>query len=126
MVPTRTQATQPLVSEATERKHRNLIPFKPGQSGNPRGRPRGARNRLGEDFLGHLCEDFAAHGQAAIERVRQEDPATYLRVIASLVPKELKVKTGPLVGLTEAELNALAHAAQKAVLQASEAAGSGT
>jgi hypothetical protein len=40
-----------LVSALTDRKHRNLIPFKPGQSGNPRGRPRGARNKLGEDFL---------------------------------------------------------------------------
>ena len=32
----------------TERKKlRNLKPFKPRQSGNPKGRPKGARNRLG-------------------------------------------------------------------------------
>ena len=71
--------------------------------------------KLGEDFLADLCEDFARHGAAAIERVRQEDPATYLRVVASLVPKEVKVETHPLAGWTEAELHALAQAAQKAV-----------
>ena len=66
------------------------------------------------EILRH-CEDFAMHGAAAIERVRQEDPATYLRVVASLVPREVKVETNPLAGWTEAELRALVHAAQKAV-----------
>jgi Family of unknown function (DUF5681) len=51
MVPKRTQVAKPLVSELTEGKHKNLIPFKTGQSGNPRGRPKGARNRLSEEFL---------------------------------------------------------------------------
>ena len=35
------------VTDGTEKKLRNLKPFKPGQSGNPKGRPKGARNRLG-------------------------------------------------------------------------------
>jgi Family of unknown function (DUF5681) len=108
-----------LFSDSTEGKQRNLIPFKPGQSGNPRGRPKGARNKLGEEFLTQLCEDFEAHGAAAIERVRQEDPAAYLRAIVSVLPKELKIDrrpdAGPLNDLTEHELRVLLYAARNAV-----------
>jgi len=30
MIPSRTQTAKPIVSDLTERKQRNLIPFKPG------------------------------------------------------------------------------------------------
>ena len=46
------------VTDGTEKKLRNLKPFKPGQSGNPKGRPKGARNRLGTQFLEALEADF--------------------------------------------------------------------
>ena len=36
--------------------------FKPGQSGNPLGRPKGARNRLGTRFLEALEADFSKFG----------------------------------------------------------------
>ena len=64
------------------------------QRGNP-GCPRGSRNKLGEDFIAALAEDFAKHGMRAIETVRRDQPAAYLKVIASLMPKDLSIKVDP-------------------------------
>ncbi len=61
------------------------------QLGNP-GRPKGSRNKLGEDFIAALYEDFHAHGVAAIAEARQKDPVAYVRVVAGLLPKEMKVR----------------------------------
>lgn len=80
--------------EDTPEKHRGLKePWKPGQSGNPAGRPKGSRNKLGEAFISALHDDFNENGVAAIQRVRVDRPHEYLKVIASLLPKELKVTT---------------------------------
>ncbi len=65
--------------------------WQPGQSGNPAGRPKSSRNKLTEDFLKALADDFDQHGKAAIVEVRQEDPAKYLSIVAQLVPKETDV-----------------------------------
>ena len=46
-------------------------PVQTRQSGNPGGRPKGARNKLGEEFLAELYNDFEVNGKAAIERVRK-------------------------------------------------------
>lgn len=66
--------------------------FAPGQSGNPAGRPKGSRNKLGEQFVEALQADFEEHGKAAIETVRKGKPDAYLKVIASLLPKEIKIE----------------------------------
>jgi len=66
-------------------------PFAPGNPGGP-GRPKGSRNKLGEAFVEALHADFEKHGVATIQKVREEKPEQYVKVIASLLPKELKIE----------------------------------
>jgi sugar phosphate isomerase/epimerase len=58
---------------------------------NKGGRPAGSRNRLQSKFLFELAEDFEKHGADAIKLCRLEQPATYVKIIASLMPRELEV-----------------------------------
>lgn len=87
--------------------------FKPGQSGNPEGRPKGSRNKLGEAFVTALHDDFSEHGADAIAKVRATDPSTYMRVVASLLPKEFKIETTS--DLTDEQLDARIRALADAI-----------
>jgi hypothetical protein len=92
------------MTDEPEAKGPEAYRFKPGQSGNPAGRPKGARNKLGEAFVEALHDDFNANGVKAIERMRAEDPGGYVRVIAGLLPKEFKIET--VSELTDEQLDA--------------------
>ena len=78
--------------------------FKPGQSGNPAGRPKGSRNKLGEEFIQKLYADFQEHGEKAIASARLESPLGYVKTIASTLPKELHVKDASLDDMSDTEL----------------------
>ena len=65
--------------------------FKPGVSGNPAGKPKGARTKLGEAFIEALHDSFKKRGIEAIEAVIDEKPEQYLKVIASLMPKDVNL-----------------------------------
>lgn len=74
--------------------------FKPG---NP-GRPKGSRNKLGEAFIEAMHEDFEQHGKDVIEAVRTDKPDQYLKVIASILPKDLNVNINNMDDLTDDQL----------------------
>ena len=48
----------------------------------------GARAGLGDIFLAALAADYEAHGAAAIATLRQERPHDYVKLVASLLPKD--------------------------------------
>ena len=59
-----------------------------------KGRPKGSRNKFSQEFIDALAANFSEHGQGVIEVLRTEDPATYVRICASLVPKDFQI-SGP-------------------------------
>lgn len=75
---------------------RDDLKWKPGQSGNPDGRPKGARSILSERFIAALardfekaCEEDESLGEAAIAAMRAAKPNEYARMVASIIPKEI-------------------------------------
>ena len=68
------------------------------------GRPKGARAKLGEAFIEALRDDFEQHGVAAIQMVRAEKPDQYLKVIASLMPKDVNLNFNDNSEMTDDEL----------------------
>jgi hypothetical protein len=81
--------------------------WQPGVSGNPAGRLRGSRNALSEEVICALLRDFRQHGQKAVARVRRTQPAAYLKILALLVPREMKVEhTGGVKAMTDEQLEA--------------------
>lgn len=70
--------------------------------GNP-GKPKGSRHKLGEEFIAAMQADFAEHGKDVIEAVRKDRPQDYLKVVASLLPKEHKI-IGPMDEMTDDQL----------------------
>jgi hypothetical protein len=77
--------------------------FEKGQSGNPGGQP-ASRQKLTTRFLNALLADFEVHGLQAIKECRETKPEQYVKVVASLLPKEVEIKR-PLDELNDQQLH---------------------
>ena len=100
-------APEPAATVSTEPKQRpsGLIPYQPGQSGNPAGRPKGSRNKLGEAFLADLYANWLENGVDALEKVRIDKPEVYVKVVASILPQQLHVTVNDLDELSDDQLD---------------------
>ena len=90
--------TRKLPQKMEERK------WKPGQSGNPKGRPKGARTKLANAFAADLLDDWNDRGMEAIQQCREQRPQDYLKVIASIMPKDFNVNMRPLEEMSDEQL----------------------
>lgn len=90
------------MSEPTEKKQDTK--FKAGQSGNPAGRPKGSRNKLGENFLSDVQSLWEEEGPKILQDARQEKPMEFAKMVAGILPKELLVRKAPEEEMTDDEL----------------------
>lgn len=71
---------------------------KKGEARNPggvgAGRRSGARNLITSAFLRDLNRAWKEHGERALNRLADEDPGTLVRVVASVLPKQLEGEDG--------------------------------
>ena len=81
--------------------------WKPGQSGNPKGRPKGSRDAITKAFVDDLTKDWREHGAEALEQARKERPAEYVRMVANLLPKEATVQLNMQSQVGQARLEAM-------------------
>lgn len=86
--------------------------YQKGQSGNPHGRPQGARQKLTEKFISDLAANYDRDGMRAIERVAEENPVAYLQIICRLLPKDthLTISTDMSSSLPQDQLRRIAEA----------------
>lgn len=65
--------------------------WEPGTSGNPAGRPKGSRNKLAEEFVGELLDEWQRRGRAAVASLPDDK---LVDVVARVLPKEFQVEAG--------------------------------
>lgn len=91
------------MSDESENTPPKRIIGRPFQPGNP-GRPKGSKNKLADAFVADLHDDWLEHGPAVIAQVRAEKPDQYMKVIASIIPKDHNVTVNNVDDLSDAEL----------------------
>jgi hypothetical protein len=81
--------------------------FQPGNNASQGrgGRPLGSRTKLCRKLLEDLFADWQEGGAAAIKMMRIERPAEYVRVMCSILPKEMLFETGSVSELADDELD---------------------
>src|ERR1700756_4369566 len=65
------------------------------------GRPKGSRNKLAENFVADLRDCWEKHGAAALERVAAEHPEVLVKVIASILPRDLNLNVDVAVNAAD-------------------------
>jgi hypothetical protein len=70
--------------------------FLPGNSGFG-GPPKGARSKFSEAFIQDLHAVWEEKGLQALEKCAREEPGVFIRVCASLMPKDVRLDVGVTV-----------------------------
>lgn len=72
-----------------QNKHVPVTAWKPGQSGNPAGRPIGARAKISEKLLSDLADVWEAQGVSVLQRLAVTDPGKLAQIAYGLLPRDV-------------------------------------
>src|SRR5262245_56689806 len=78
-------------SEMHDNSLKNLRPWQPGESGNPNGRPVGARARFTEQFAADVAEAWRKHGAGIVDQMATTEPMRFAELCARLMPKDVSM-----------------------------------
>jgi hypothetical protein len=85
-----------------------------GVSGNPAGKPKGAKNRFSTAFIDDVASAWEENGEKALRILFHEDPGKFVSVCAQLfgylTPKQLNVSSPVLTEMENSELEAALQA----------------
>src|SRR5262245_13067630 len=63
------------------------------------------RRRVNDAFLRAALESFHEHGPEALAKCAKENPASYLKIFALMIPREMKIEhTNPAAALSDEQL----------------------
>lgn len=77
---------------------------RPGRKAPAGATPKRTKKTLGDDFLNAVRADFRAHGAGVIAAVRADKPDQYLKIVQSVLPKDLHVSLDHLETLSDDEI----------------------
>lgn len=90
----------PDTENTVEKRSNEATRFKPG---NP-GKPKGVKHRLQENFLKDVHEAWEQNGATAIQQMIADKPGDFVKMVASLMPKEATLNINDNSEMTDDEL----------------------
>ena len=69
----------------------NLKPWKPGQSGNPAGKPIGTRQAFSQGFIKDFSTVWQEEGLEAVRKVARKSPESFVAIAAKVCPADVRV-----------------------------------
>ena len=69
----------------------NLKPWKPGQSGNPAGKPPGTRHAFSQGFIRDFALVWQEEGLEAVRKVARKSPESFVAIAAKVCPADVRV-----------------------------------